>query len=100
MHITERNSIKSSNTIRQLLHSKNKGSYENDFVYALLINTPPSNFVYEDLIEIVKDDVGNIGCSYIISTKLLEGGKGWNKENFALSPKILSRWNHKSQYIL
>ena len=51
--------------------------------------TSPSNVVYEELIEVVKNDVGNIKSSLIISTTLLEGGMGQNKDNFALSPKIL-----------
>ena len=42
--------------------------------------TSPSNIVYEDLIEIVtndvKNDVDNIIGSYSISTILLEGGRG------------------------
>ena len=41
--------------------------------------TPSSTVVDEDLIEIVKNDVGNIECSYIISTTLLEEGGGETK---------------------
>ena len=40
------------------------------------VPTPPSNVVHEDLIEIVKNDVVNIECSYVISTTLFEEGRG------------------------
>ena len=58
--------------------------------------TPPSNVVYdEDMIEVVENDV-----IIIISTTLLEGGRGWNKDNFGLFPNSPLWSNHKSQYIL
>ena len=83
MHGTERNSTKSSKTIRQPLPSKTKAVMKK--ILKLLLPphfhpSPPSNVVYdEDMIEIVENDVG------IIPTTLLEGGRGSN---------------HKSQYIL
>ena len=42
---------------------------------------PSSNVVYEDMIDIVEIDVGKLVRSYITSTTLIEGGRGWN-ENF------------------
>ena len=38
------------------------------------------NVVYEDMIEMVENDVGKLVCSYITSTTLLEGGRGWNEK--------------------
>ena len=37
---------------------------------------PPSNVVYDDMIETVENDVGKLVGSYITSTTLLEGGRG------------------------
>ena len=58
--------------------------------------TPASNIVDEDLIEMVKDGIGNIECRYIISTTLPERVRDEIMKILHFS-KIS---NHKSQYIL
>ena len=50
---------------------------------------PSSNVVYEDMIDIVEIDVGKRVRSYITSTTLLEGGRGWNENFFPFSPRVL-----------
>ena len=49
---------------------------------------PSSNVVYEDMIKVVENDVGKLVCSYITAA-LLEGGRGWNENNFPFSPRVL-----------
>ena len=61
---------------------------------------PSSNVVYEDMIDIVEIDDGKLVHSYITSTTLIEGGRGWNENLFPFSPRVVLWSNHESQYIL
>ena len=56
--------------------------------YPFLPLPPSSNVVYEDMIEIVENDVGKLVCSYITSTTLLEG-EGGGMKTFFNSPRVL-----------
>ena len=108
MHGAEKNSLKSSKNIRRPLHNKSKGSYEKDCATHTVSLFPPpspplppsSNVVYDDMICIVEIDVGKLVRSYITSTTLIEGGRGWNENFFPFSPRVLLWSNHESQYIL
>ena len=67
---------------RQPLLCKNLGSYDKHSKTTPPPHSPPlpNNFVYEDMIEIVENDVGQLVCSYIHSTTLLEGEGGEMKK--------------------